>query len=88
MTIKTNNPIEDLTIETEPDFRFRSENDIAYTGEFFDIHARVKIHVSEGSPENYIIIAHPEVLDDSAVSLNIIPQSQYQLNGDKKNYLA
>ena len=33
--VKTNKPIEDISIQTEPDFRFRSKNYTAYTGENF-----------------------------------------------------
>lgn len=89
----TKNTITSIQIEAEPGFRSQEPDSLTdegyYTGRMFEIKARVRIHVEKGPKSNYIIIAHPKaVTENSTFSVDILPQSQFDLDEKKENYLG
>ena len=89
---KTENTLEDIKIITEPDFVNMPYDDpelnATYTGRIFNFKARVRIDVSEGPKDNYIVIAHPKSVSDNDISIEVFPQSLYDLDEKMENYLG
>ena len=88
----TENTLKSIKIEAEPDFinvPFDDEElQARYCNREFDASARVRIDVTKGPKSDYIILAHPVPDLQGTVSLDIFPQSLFQLNEKIENYLA
>ena len=86
---KTENILNDISIVTEPGFINQGNADKPiYVGRPFDIKAKVKVNVTKGSKEGYIVIAHPSVISNSIVAFDLFPESQFDLDDKKENYMA
>ena len=92
MAFMTNNPVIDISISSEPFITNIPPDDpelnAFYTGRIFNIYARVKIEVSIGPKDGYLVIAQPISEDGNDSTVEILPQSKYSLDDKIENYLA
>lgn len=91
-SFKTENTLKSIKILTEPDYVDVPfdvpELNATYTGRVFDGKARVRIDVTKGPKDNYIVIAYPKKMGDNDLTLEIFPLTQFDLDEKKENYIA
>ena len=86
---KTENVLSGISIITEPGFQdSNNHNNPIYVGRPFNIKAKVKVNVMKGPKDGYVVIAHPCIVTQSIVAFDLFPESQFDLNENKENYMA